>query len=355
MNEPVDTTPSTAAASSAQPATGSRGAVPLLALLLALLAMGVAGYQWHRGQGDNAALRSEIAQRQTAGEAQSREILAQGGRAAEAQKLLEGRLASLEAQLAESRSQQAAVEQLYQELSRNRDDWMLAEVEQAIETAQQHLQLSLNVRRALAALESADARLQRMRQPRYNALRQAIENDITRLKSTAAGDLAGVSAGIDALAAAVDGLPLAMLARPRPDNAGPDAKAEMSIRPVWERLLREAWQELRQLVRVERVSTRPALLTPSDETLLRNNLRLRLLVARAAWIAGAARSSRDDLAIAAKLVAEHFDGRDDKVKAVLLQLEKLKVAATRENLPDLGPTLELVRKLRRGAAAPAGE
>lgn len=355
MNEPVDTTRPTAAASSVQPAAGTRSVLPAAAFLLAVLAIAFAGYQWHQGQGDNTALRLEMAQRLTAGEAKSREILAQGGRTAAAQKLLDERLAALELQLAESKSQQAAVEQLYQELSRNRDDWMLAEVEQAIETAQQHLQLSLNVRRALAALESADARLQRMRQPRFNALRQAIENDITRLKSTAAGDLAGVSAGIDALAAAVDGLPLAMLARPRPDDAGPDAKAEMSVRPVWERLLREAWQELRQLVRVERVSTRPALLTPSDETLLRDNLRLRLLVARAAWIAGAARSSRDDLAIAAKLVAEHFDGRDDKVKAVLVQLEKLKVAATRENLPDLGPTLELVRKLRRGAAAPAGE
>jgi len=355
MNESVESTTPTAATLPAKPAGSSRSAVPYLALLLAVLAIALAGYQWRQGQGDNTALRLEMAQRLTAGDAQTREMLAQGSRTVAAQKLLEERLAALEVQLAESRSQQAAVEQLYQELSRNRNEWMLAEVEQSVETAQQHLQLSLNVRRALAALESADASLQRMKQPRYAALRQAIESDITRLKSTAVGDLAAVSAGIDALSAAINGLPLAMLARPPANGAGPAAAADVAERPVWERLLREAWQELRQLVRVERISKRPALLTPADEALLRDNLRLRLLVARAAWIAGAARSSREDLAVAAGLVNEHFDSRDAKVKAVLSQLEKLKTAASHESLPDLGSTLELVRKLRRGAAAPAGE
>ena len=47
------------------------------------------------------------------------------------------RLAVLESKVLESQSQQAALEQLYQELSRGEDEWILIEVEQALSIAAQ--------------------------------------------------------------------------------------------------------------------------------------------------------------------------------------------------------------------------
>ena len=58
----------------------------------------------------------------------------------------------LESKQVEAQSQQLALEQLYQDLSRNRDDWALAEIEQVLSTASQQLQLAGNVQGALIAL-----------------------------------------------------------------------------------------------------------------------------------------------------------------------------------------------------------
>src|SRR6266542_1717429 len=61
----------------------------------------------------------------------------------------------------ESQSQSLALEALYQDLSRNRDEWQLAEIEQVLAIASQQLQLARNVRAALLALQLADSRLAR--------------------------------------------------------------------------------------------------------------------------------------------------------------------------------------------------
>jgi hypothetical protein len=72
---------------------------------------------------------------------------------------LQAKTGALEAKLAESQSQQAALDAMVQELTRNRDERLLAETEQALNIAAQQLQLAGNVEAALIALQGADARL----------------------------------------------------------------------------------------------------------------------------------------------------------------------------------------------------
>src|SRR3989304_6035976 len=69
------------------------------------------------------------------------------------------KLTQLEAKLAESQNQQVALEALYQELSRSRDEWVLAQGEQILTIAAQQRQLAGSVQAALAALQTADSRL----------------------------------------------------------------------------------------------------------------------------------------------------------------------------------------------------
>ncbi|MGA8048920.1 MAG: uroporphyrinogen-III synthase, partial [Burkholderiales bacterium] len=64
---------------------------------------------------------------------------------------LQGKVAVIDGRLTEARDQQRSLEAMYQELSRNRDEWQLAEIEQILDTASQQLQLSGNVRAALLA------------------------------------------------------------------------------------------------------------------------------------------------------------------------------------------------------------
>lgn len=331
----------------------SRGVIVNLALILALAALAFSGYQWVRDSGNDAALRLELAGQLADMETRNRDAALRADQAAATLKEAEIKLGVLEAKLAESQSQQIALEALYQELSRSRDEWIIAEIEQSVLLASQQLQIAGNVRAALIGLENAETRLQRMEQPRYAALRRVLSRDIERLKALPLIDVYGASARIDDVFAAIEKLPLAMDARARPE--APASAPVAAEPPAWERLLRGMWQELRQLVRVQRVDQQDAgLLAPEQAFFLRENMKLRLLGARVALLVRDTKSYQADLRTALIMLERHFDIRDSAVLAAAATLRKLQAATVRVDAPDLTDTLEALRKLRVSRAkAPA--
>ena len=340
------------AGSAAAAARDGRGVIVKLALVLALVAVGFSGYQWVRDRGDDDALRRELAGRLADMETRNRDAVLRAEQATAALKEAEIKLGVLEAKFSESQSQQVALEALYQELSRSRDEWAVAEIEQSVLLASQQLQIAGNVRAALIGLENAEARLQRMDQPRYGALRRTLGRDIERLKALPLIDVHGASARMDEVFVAVEKLPLAMAARARPEASARPPAAEL---PAWERLLREAWQEVRQLVRVQRVDQQDAaLLAPDQAFFLRENLKLRLLGARVALLARDTKSYQADLRAALIMLERYFDVRDSAVITAAATLRTLQGAPVRVDAPDLTDTLEALRKLRTSRArAPA--
>lgn len=333
-----------------------RGALPALALLVALAALGFSGYQWYQDRSSDNVLRRELAQRLAGMEEQNKDAGARVLQAMAALREAEIKVGVLEAKLAESQNQQVALEALYQELSRNRDEWAFADIEQSILLASQQLQIAANVRTALIGLENVEARLQRMDQPRYSLLRRALARDIDRLKALPLVDVYGTSARLDDAIAAIDRLPLAMDARARPDTAVTATPAAPATEtPAWERVMREAWRELRQLVRVQSAGVQDvALLAPEQAFFLRENLKLRLLSARIALLSRDSKSYQGDLQAALSALELHFDKRDSNVMAIAAALRKLQSAQVQIDLPDLQDTHEALRKLRlpraKGAA-----
>jgi uroporphyrin-3 C-methyltransferase len=325
---------------------GSRGLRPWLALvaLLAAAAAALGLWHWREDEVRTRALREELARRLAALEAQGREA---GEGAAEAQRALaevRSRLATLEERLAESQSQQIALEALYQELSRDRDEWAFVEIEQALLAASQQLRLAGNVRAALAALQAAEARLQQLRRPRLAALRKAIQQDIERLKALPHADVAALGARLEELAARVEELPLAADARPRRE-AQPAQSAEPAER--WSRLWREAWAELKSLVRIERMAEpEPPLLAPEQRYFLRENLKLRLAGARLALLARDAASYRADLRAARAWLERYYDAGDEEVARTREALRRLAEAPIEVEALDIRATLEAMRDYR---------
>lgn len=338
--------PADVTAAKAIPAAGPGSALPVLALIVALAAAGFTVYQWHRDRGEETVLRSELARRLADMETQNKDAALRVQQAAQALRDTEVKVGVLEAKLAESQNQQVALEALYQELSRNRDEWAFADIEQSVLLASQQLQIAANVRTALIGLENVEARLQRMDQPRYSALRRALTRDIERLKALPLVDVYGTGARLDDAIAAIERLPLAMDARARPDPA-PAAVPVPAEVPAWERVVREAWRELRQLVRVQSAGVQDAvLLAPEQAFFLRENLKLRLLGARIALLSRDGKSYQDDLQAALSALQRHFDARDSGVIATTAALRKLQSAQVQIDLPDLQETLEALRKLR---------
>ena len=327
--------------------------VGLLAFLLCL--------QWWSARNDISDLRRELAQRLQSGDNMNIQTKLIANRVDDEMKLIQGKVAVLEAKQVESQGQQLALEQLYQDLAKNRDDWALAEIEQVLSTASQQLQLAGNLRGALIALQNADARLARTDRPQFIAIRRAIAKDTDNLKSLPSVDLTGIAVRLDALVAQVDQMPLLSDAKPAvvapapksklasPTNS--DTKPSDDWRTVllerWNSWSSDLWNELRQLVRVRVVGTPEALLlSPGEAFFARENLKLRLLNARLALLSRNDAAFRSDLAEADRALVRYFEIRSRQTQAARELIKQLQESVLNIEMPTLSHSLAAVRQSR---------
>jgi uroporphyrin-3 C-methyltransferase len=253
--------------------------------------------------------------------------------------------ATLESRYAESQNQRAALETLYNDLSVSRDETALAEVEQMLLIAAQQLQLSANVKAALIAMQSADARLQRMDRPVFNGLRQAISRDMDKLRALPNVDITGINFQLNNLIAAVDQMPLAYQQRSANEVVAHAVPPENET--AWQKLLREIWQEVKQLVRIENTGKAEIpLLPPNQEFFLRENLKLRLLSARLALLTRDEDSFRQELKTAQLWTARYFDEKSSEGMRMSDGLKKISASDISIELPDIGSSLQAVRNYR---------
>jgi uroporphyrin-3 C-methyltransferase len=342
-----------------QPEFRLKAVLVALALLLAL--------QWWNARTDVTDLRREVAQRLQSGEQTNSQTKLIASRVDDEVKALQGKVAVLEAKQIESQGQQLALEQLYQDLAKNRDDWALAEIEQVLSTASQQLQLAGNIRGALIALQNADARLSRADRPQFIAIRRAIAKDIDNLKSLPNVDLTGIALRLDTLVAEIDSMPL--LSDEKPIVLAPPPKTRLAALPAsgaggvavapvtedwrtvwseyWHRWTSDLWHDIRDLVRVRTVSSPEALLlSPGEAFFARENLKLRLLNARLALLSRNDAAFRSDLIEADRALARYFDTRARQTQAGREQIRQLQESVLNIEMPTLSHSLNAVRQSR---------
>jgi len=336
----VEPVPASAAAPS------SRGTwLALFALLLAL-AVGVLAYT------QLAAVKRETARRlgelQQAASAATETATRADAEARSARQ----QAAVLESRLAEVESQREALEQLYADLSRGRDDAVLVEVERLITLGAQELQIAGNVPTALAALQTADVRLARLESPRFVPLRRVIARDVERLKAAPTVDITGIALKIDQLISSSDNWPMLADANATatavPAARGspqPPRQLEWWER-TWESIQRELG-EYRDLIRIRIVDSPDAmLLGQQQQVLVRQQLRLRLLNARQALLARNDRLYRADLAEAQTLMNRYFDVRQRDAAAALGSMKQLAAAPLSVETPNINDSVSAVRAAR---------
>jgi uroporphyrin-3 C-methyltransferase len=311
----------------------------IAAIVLAL----VVAWQWWDNRASMAALREEVALKLHESDTDSRDARVTARQAQEAAREAQTRLAQLEARLVESQNQQVALEALYQELSRNRDEWALAEIDQILTIAAQQLLLAGNVQAALVALQTADARLARGDRPQFIPLRKVLARDIERLKATPSIDVAGLTLKLDQASALIDSVPLVIDERLTAGPAAPRPADE----GFWARFGYEVWDELKSLVRIQ-VMDRPdpGLVAPGQAFFLRENLKLRLLNARLALLARNETVYRQDLKSAQAWVDRWFDARSRQTQAMQTSLRQLAAASVQIELPTIAESLNAVRNYK---------
>lgn len=338
----------------------------VLAILLVAL--------WLSLQGQMSSLREEVARRLQTADANSSETKILAKTVQEASRDMQTKVILLEGRQTEAQSQQLALEQLYQDLSKNRDEWALAEIEQVLATASQQLQLAGNVQGALIALQNADSRLAKSEKPQFITIRRAIAKDIEKLKSLPTLDLTGIALRLDSIIAQVDHVPL--LSDEKPVATAVSPKAPLRILPkssaassknekkpsgesapeyAWTNRIQDYWQsfsseflgEVKQLIRVRSVETSDALLlAPSQAYFARENLKLRLLNARLALLSRNEGAFRSDMIAAQDAITKYFDTRTKQAQTAQALLGQVQRSNLSIEMPTLADSLYAVRNYK---------
>ncbi|MGB8436665.1 MAG: uroporphyrinogen-III C-methyltransferase [Burkholderiales bacterium] len=323
---------------------GPRRAGTALLWLVVLIVFCLLGFEWYDTRARLAQLRDDVAARASELGVDVRRSLDATRELRESNRELAGKIGAIESRQNENRSREVALEALYQELSRGRDEWTLSEVEQTLQIAAQQLHLAGNVSSALAALQEIDARLARADRVELGALRKLIQRDIERLKSAPNLDVAGLTLRLDSVIESVDTLPL----RSEEKKTENVSSAAPPSGRWWERAAASAWGELKSLVRIQRVDVNdPRLLAPDQAYFLRENLKLRLLHARVALLQRNEPLFRSDIKQAREWIERYFDPRAKTVTGAAEALAQLDAASVQVELPSLSESLNMARRLRQ--------
>ena len=333
--------------------------LPLAVMVLAVL---LAAQTWSSHSRINT-LRQEMARSLQKGNETNAETASLARDVVEQSKALQLKVGVLESRQLENQTQQMALEQLYQDLSKSRDEWALSEVEQVLSTASQQLQLAGNVQGALIALQNADRSLARSDKPQFIIVRRAIAADLEKLKATPSVDLAGVALRLDSVIAQVDKLPLLsgekplLPATPLREQRGTQAGATSSTAPLgigarmlatWRNWSEEMWDDVRQLIRVRSVDTPEALmLSPDQNYFVRENLKLRLMNARLALLSRDETTFAGDLNAAQETLGKFFDTRARSTQQAQAALRQVQANNLAIEMPTLADSLNAVRNYKK--------
>ena len=336
---------------------GGAGTV-LLWFVVAILAVaaGAGGYALNRKVDRK---EQELTQRVAQADQQSADLRAKADQAASATTGLSTQIIQLQGKLADAEAHSQALQQQYQDLASNRDDWTIAEVEQILSSASQQLQLTGNVQLALFALQSADTRLAATTGPQVVAIRKAIAQDMDKLKATPSTDLTGLAIKLDTAIDQIDVLPLsgeAPIERARAQAAAPGDSASIAAatgEPRWKVLWRQfasgIGQQLSSLVSVRRIDNADAMLTSPDQGyFVRENVKLRLLSARLSLLSRSEPVLKSDLRAADAALNRYFDPSSKKVAAVRDLVKQVDQASLAVAVPNLNASLAAVHQFKRG-------
>ena len=264
-------------------------------------------------------------------------------------------LAVMEAKLSEVALQRSQLEDLMQSLSRSRDENLVVDIDSALRLALQQSQLTGSVQPLLAALKSAEQRLNKVAQPRLAPVLRAILRDTDRIKAAAVTDTPGLLLKVDELVRAVDELALLnavgqhVKVAPEPVAANQSSWARAISLSWWQRMAYELLGDVRDLVRISRVDQPDAsLLAPDQSYFVRENLKLRLLNARLGLLARHFDVAQSDLSQVNQDLVKYFDTTSRQGQTSLALAREVLNQAKQTELPRIDDTLSALTTAAAG-------
>lgn len=310
-----------------------------LGFILALVAFSMSGYLWYvlarRDQIIGSHLVARVQQAQTAA--------ALAGSNAQAAALQVARLRATQQSL------RSEVTALGSGIGRQRQRWALAEAEQLLVIANHRLDLDHEVGLSLAALTAADRALHRLSDPRLLPVRHEIAREVAALEAVRALDISGVALKLQAMAAAVPGLPLgSSVVNPAATaTSQPTAERAPAKGSRWHRFTQELRADFESLIRIQHDrSARPPLLPRREAYFVRQNLQLILYSAQLALLEHQQAVFRQNITQASQWLSGYYNTSDPAVAHMQQDLAHLGAAAAELQPPDISASLVALRHVR---------
>ena len=321
-----------------------------------------------QGQQRTKALEQELVRRQQDSQGQAIEAHALAKQAQEIARAMESKVALLDGRVAETALQRSQLEDLIQQLSRSRDENVLADIDAALRVAVQQTAITGSAEPLGAALRQAEQRLARMNQPRVERVRRALARDLDRTLAVSVADIATLTIKLDEAVRSVDELPLLAQAErrtpaaalaTRPAASAPAAASVVAlnnpaswlpwVHQGWDAVAGPVWREVKGLIRVTRIDNPEAMLVaPEQAWFLRENLKLRLLNARLALMSRQFDAVQSDLRDVQSALDRYFDRSSRRTALTADLLRQVTVQARQLNVPRPDESLAAL------AAAQAG-
>ena len=218
--------------------------------------------------------------------------------------------------------------------------WTQAETIYLLQVANRRLTLERDWQSALVALESADERLQSLKDPALNPVRRTLAREIQELRNTAQPDIGGITARLASGEELATSLPVLGAIQ---ENYSPD-RPVLSSPPGFAR----AWQVVRAslvgMVSIRRIGEDAVELVSFDEQAVRReHLQLLLFAARLAALRGDEASYQSNLTSARTWLEKMFDPADTRVTNLVKELTALQGMPINPVLPDISQSLKMLQ------------
>lgn len=233
-------------------------------------------------------------------------------------------------------------------------DWLIAEIENLLKLADQHLELTYDVNGAMRLLDRSAELSQSINEVGALDIRQAILEDKHRLASVGQVDVEGIFLELGALADQVPHLGLPRKLFYPTVSRYPLAMQKSSSQPQnWQAQLNSMWSQLttlfsQHLVRVRKLDAPiQPLLPPEQRAYLDQNLILLLEQAQLAALRHESRIYALSLSQAQHWIESYFDPLQSTTQDMLVTLKRLQSIDIHPIIPQLNASVNALQSFKR--------
>jgi len=226
--------------------------------------------------------------------------------------------------------------------SEKQNEWLFNEAEYLIREASYKLNFTDDAASIIALLQAADSQLAELNDGSLTALRQAISQDINKVRGSGNLDIEGIAIRIETLKSNVDQLELASVQLNTPKAIEPTVQDEADI-SSWQHFKNSLSKAASKYYTVHRFdeSTQP-FISPQKDRLLRENIILNLQTAQLAALQHNQTLYQANLNDVKEWVKQYFKQQPATTQAYLQQINELLASSVELDLPSNLESYQLV-------------